>query len=306
MRKSLVVASTLTIAFLAFNLFQIWNKPHACEEPIAYSLGSFDTRFNISQKYFLSALAEAEAIWEKPLGKELFVYQPEQGDLSVNLIYDSRQETTKTLSSLGEVVEEDEATYNALQARYEKLKSEYSTAKSVYESLVENFNNRNDAYQDMVDVWNKSKRNSKGQFDRLEEERINLQQDAEKLKVLEKQLNEVVSEINSLVDTLNRIAKSLNLNVETYNTVGASRGESFTGGLYSQVKGEQSIDIYEFSSREKLVRVLAHELGHALGLEHVDDKKAIMYYLNEGEAGVLTDVDLAALEALCYTPTPIF
>ena len=153
----------------------------------------------------------------------------------------------------------------------------------------------------MVESWNKGKRNSKEQFEQLEQERASLQAEAGKLRVLETQLNEVVREINTLVETLNRIARSLNLNVETYNTIGATRGESFTGGLYSQDEEGRSIDIYEFSSREKLVRVLAHELGHALGLEHVSDPKAIMYYLNEGEAGTLTETDLSALQTLCYT-----
>ena len=48
-----------------------------CAEPIPYQLGTFDTQFNISKDYFLSALAEAEAIWEKPAGRELFIYVPE-------------------------------------------------------------------------------------------------------------------------------------------------------------------------------------------------------------------------------------
>src|SRR3989344_4905098 len=163
------------------------------------------------------------------------------------------------------------------------------------------FEEKKSTYESQVDAWNASPRTSREQFNQLEAARLALQADVVIVKTTERQLNTKVWGFNILVDRLNRLAHTLNLNVKTYNTIGASRGESFTGGLYSQAEGETSIDIYEFSNREKLVRVLAHELGHALGLEHVDDSEAIMYYLNEGEAEVLTKADLAALKALCYT-----
>ena len=78
-----------------------------CAEPIPYTLGTFDTQFNISKNYFLSALLDAKAIWEKPLGKELFTYAPTNSNsnvLKINLIYDYRQQATSKLASLGIVV----------------------------------------------------------------------------------------------------------------------------------------------------------------------------------------------------------
>jgi len=280
---------------------KIWlervSKP--CTEPIAYYIGAYDQRFGLSRGELLSSLSQAESLWESSSGKDLFVYSATEGKLPVNLVYDYRQAVTEELSVIEDTVKTGEGSYDSMESRHLALRFGYNTLKKSYESQSAIFRDNSAEYEQSVERWNQGNRSSKKEFEVLEKERLALEAEFNALKSLESELNVKVRELNATVEALNALAKKLNLNVKEYNAVGASRGETFAGGTYTLDEKGERIDIYEFESKEKLVRILAHELGHALGLEHVDDPQAIMYYLNEGENEKLTEADLNALNLLC-------
>ena len=273
-----------------------------CAEPINYTLGDFDTRFGISEKYFLSALLEAEEIWEKPFGKELFAYKESSendSSLRINLVYDYRQQATSKLASLGIIVKDNQTSYDSLKIKFTESKTGFEAEKRDYEIRVQDFNKNQKVFEEQVAYWNVRGGAPKKEYEQLQIEKNILEKEASRLQILQNKINETVEEINALVVALNRLVSILNLSVEKYNTVGASRGESFTEGVYFSDGLNKEVDIFEFSSRIKLVRVLAHELGHALDLGHVNDSKAIMYELNQGSNVTLTKTDLDALKTKC-------
>ena len=53
------------------------------------------------------------------------------------------------------------------------------------------------------------------------------------------------------------------------------------------------------SNRNRLIRLLAHELGHSLGLHHSDNPEAIMYRLIQSDSLELAPDDIAMIKARC-------
>jgi len=292
-----ILLVTLLITGGGYYVYAEINTP-PCSVPIKYSIGEVNPGFGLSETEFLTEIETAAKIWSESIGRDLFLYDP-KGKLKINLIYDYRQQTTNTLKSLDANIGNTQESYNQLRTQYQNLRTSYDSQKTALDALILDYTRKQKIYNEQVAFWNAQGGASAEKYQDLQNQKSALEAQRAQIESQQTSLNNLTDQVNNLVAVLNQLAKTLNLNIAQYNTVGSSLGEQFEEGVYVEDSSGKRIDIFEFQNKTQLTRLIAHELGHALGLEHVDDNEAIMNWLNTSETITLSPSDISALKQVC-------
>lgn len=269
-----------------------------CSSPVRYSVGAIDPRFGVTREMLTAALKEAEAAWETAAHRDLFEHAQTGGDVPVNMVYDNRQYALDKLKALGMKTDQSLAAYEELKARYEALAALADLDQSKLKAALEAYRSRETAHNARVAHWNRLGEVPGAERRRIKAAGAALKREFASVKGAEAAVNANIDTLNALATTLNQLIVRLNLDAAQYNREGSTMGR-YEEGLYRVSGGEQSIELYAYSGREQLVSLLAHELGHAAGLEHVADTEAVMHLVNRGGELKITAADLAGVETAC-------
>lgn len=290
----------LWTAFLLVAGYAVYAREAPCEEPITYRLGTVDPGFGVTEDEFLATIEDAARMWESASGRDLFRYDP-AGEVVVHLVYDTRQQNTEIINELASDIEATGEVADSVKKRYTALMAEFDAAKRDYEADAAAYNKSQFAYNSRVDYWNRQGGAPAGQYAELTRQKDALSAERQALKAQEAEVQALAGEINALIDTYNLLAEHINANVESINS-NELVGTTFEEGLYIKDRDGKRILIYQFDNETFFVRVIAHELGHALGVEHNENPDSIMNPINRSESLALTAEDSAGLGAACALP----
>lgn len=275
------------IAIITFSLFFVlYGKPlvkgvvdyvyySPCDTPILYKIDSVDSRFNLTKEEFAKDVEEAISIWATVEQKQLFVADP-KGKLSINLIFDNRQSLNDQITTLEDTLSTQKNAIDPQVAEYHRLSEE--------------FKKKLDDLNTQITYWNSKGGAPSDEYKKLKEQQEALQQEATRLNALAKSLNQSTDLYNTEVGKLNQT-------VDTFKEALAQKPEE---GVYDGKN--QRIDIYFNIKKNELIHTLAHELGHALELKHVQNPKAIMYPFTTQEITPSVE-ETTALNYICRKRT---
>ncbi|MFT5831898.1 MAG: hypothetical protein ACI9SY_000275 [Candidatus Paceibacteria bacterium] len=294
MRFSYLLALTITLSLAGTQWYQ--STRYICPVPINYRLGIIDDSFSITQAEAKQYIEQAAQVWEDVADQDLFIYN-DDADFTINFVFDERQETANAQTADRERLDGIAAQNDQFRTQIADLQTTYQNRNVQFETTKINYDERLESYNDAVRQANDRGGATPAAFAVLEEERVDLEGESNQLRVASNALNSLASQLNELSTEGNRLIETYNDEVRSYNDLYGEAHE-FTQGDY---RGGE-INIYKFSNQFELVSVLAHEFGHALGIDHVEEPGALMYYLLDDELDqipTLSESDIAAYQTEC-------
>lgn len=298
-----MIAALVAILLFMIGTGQFDGSQHVktqCSEPITFHVGDIDERFSITEEEVISLMEEVAQVWSDAADTIIIQYD-EKGEIALNLVYAEEQKLTDRERQYRDRLEHEEFRITVLENEYKRMNEEYEQEVEMYDEDSRDLQESIDRLNEWVRQKNEQGGFNKEDLKRFEGRKAEIDQVKLDLKRSEGRLKRKAAELNDKVTFLNNKVEAKNLLVDEYNRQFKGT-RKFTQGAYEWTNNSRRINIYQFLDKNELRLVIAHEMGHALGITHVSNPESVMHELMDQQNRrdlELTEEDIRALQSVC-------
>jgi len=261
-----------------------------------WRLGAIDPRFNLTTAEVREAVTRATNVWNQAGCRQLFRNDDSDG-FPISFVYDERQAKMNSDKAAKQNIAAYKQKLADSRLKLQAADEELQSAKDHLEHEDRDHAGRVDQYNDRVNIVNAAGGATEELARSLDEEKSDLAAEKASLDTEAEKANQLLESRNELADEHNQLVQAYNAVVTAYNANLGQDNEEL--GVCERVDGRaKQIEVFAFKDMDDLERTLAHELGHAIGLQHVKGDGSIMSAVRRAKDPTtleLTDADKSEL-----------